>query len=72
VTDYVTLADLLEIHDRLIVRYGGSRGVRDFGPLEAALFRPQSGYYPDLTSQAAALWDSLSQNHPFVDGNLVA
>jgi death-on-curing protein len=34
-----------------------------------ALFRPQSGYYPGLIEEAAALWESLSQNHPFVDGN---
>jgi death-on-curing protein len=53
----------------LINRYGGSAGVRDMGALEAALYRPQSGYYEDVIQQAAALWESLSQNHPFVDGN---
>jgi death-on-curing protein len=31
--------------------------------------RPQSGYYEDIIQEAAALWESLSQNHPFVDGN---
>jgi death-on-curing protein len=43
--------------------------VRDPGQLEAALFRMQSGYYPDLIGEAAALWESLSQNHPFIDDN---
>ena len=43
--------------------------VRAQGLLEAALFRPQTGYYPSLIDEAAALWESLSQNHPFVDGN---
>ena len=33
------------------------------------MFRPQTGYYPTLIDEAAALWESLSQNHPFVDGN---
>jgi death-on-curing protein len=33
------------------------------------LARPQSGYYEDIIQEAAALWESLSQNHPFVDGN---
>ena len=33
------------------------------------MFRPQTGYYPTLIEEAAALWESLSQNHPFVDGN---
>ena len=31
--------------------------------------RPQSGYYADLFEEAAALFESLAQNHPFVDGN---
>lgn len=68
-TDYLTLADILAIHQDLIDRYGGSPGVRDPGLLEAALFRPQTGYYSDLIAEAAALWESLSQNHPFVDGH---
>ena len=37
--------------------------------LEAALYRPQTGHYADLVEEAAALWESLSQNHPFIDGN---
>jgi death on curing protein len=68
-TEYVTVAEALAIHADQIERYGGSAGVRDLGLLEAALFRPQNGYYPGLIEQAAALWESLSQNHPFVDGN---
>ncbi|MGA3241907.1 MAG: Fic family protein [Bryobacteraceae bacterium] len=38
-------------------------------PLESALARPQTGYYNDLIQEAAALWESLSQNHPFFHGN---
>ena len=68
-TDYVTLVEALAIHADQIERYGGLAGVRDQGLLEGALFRPQTGYYPDLIEEAAALWESLSQNHPFVDGN---
>ena len=68
-TDYLTVADILAIHEDLIDRYGGSHGVREMGALEAALFRPQTGYYQDLVEEAAALWESLAQNHPFVDGN---
>jgi len=68
-TVYLTVAEVLAIHDDQIALYGGSSGVRDMGQLEAALFRPQTGYYPDLVAEAAALWESLSQNHPFVDGN---
>ena len=68
-TDYLTMAEVLAIHDDQIERYGGLNGTRDHGQLEAALFRMQSGYYPDLIGEAAALWESLSQNHPFIDGN---
>jgi death-on-curing protein len=68
-TDYLTLAEALAIHDDQVQRYGGSSGVRDHGILEAALYRPQTGYYSNLIEEAAALWESLAQNHPFVDGN---
>lgn len=66
---YLTLADVIAIHDMQIEKFGGGDGLRDAGALEAALFRPQSGYYTDLIQEAAALWESLSQNHPFIDGN---
>src|SRR5688572_18444296 len=68
-TDYLTFLEVQEMHHALIERYGGAHGLRDPGALEAALFRPQCGYYDDLIQEAAALWESLTQNHPFVDGN---
>ena len=68
-TDYLTVAEVLAMHVDQIERYGGSHGVRDAGLLESALFRPQTGYYADLIEESAALWESLSQNHPFLDGN---
>ena len=66
---YPSLEDLMLMHEVLINRFGGSPGIRDRNALEAALYRPQSGYYKDLISQAAALFESLAINHPFVDGN---
>ena len=68
-TDYLTMAEVLAMHADQIERYGGAPGVKDLGLLEAALFRPQTGYYESLVDQAAALWESLAQNHPFIDGN---
>ena len=67
--DHIRVDDIMTIHADQIERYGGGEGIRDPGLLEAALFRPQTGYYPTLIDEAAALWESLSQNHPFVDGN---
>ena len=66
---YPTLQETLELHEQLIQRFGGSRGVRDLGLLESALLRPQTGYYDTLSLQAAALLQSLIQNHCFIDGN---
>jgi death-on-curing protein len=63
------VADVLAIHADQIDRFGGAPGLRDAGTLEAALFRPQTGYYADVVEEAAALWESLSQGHPFVEGN---
>ena len=65
---HLSLDEVLAIHERLIERFGGSQGVRDPGLLESALYRPQTGYYSDLTEMAAALFESLLMN-PFVDGN---
>ena len=67
--DYLTVADVLGMHTILMERYGGAQGVRDPGALEAALYRPQTGYYDDILAEAAALLESLAINHPFVDGN---
>jgi death-on-curing protein len=69
VTLYPSLPEVLAAHARLIVLFGGAQGIRDQGALEAALARPQSGHYRDIIERAAALLESLSQNHPFVDGN---
>jgi len=66
---YLTLAEVLAFHEVLIEEFGGATGVRDLGALESALFRPRTGYYRDVVEEAAALFESLVQNHPFVDGN---
>jgi len=68
-TLFPSLQETLELHEQLILRFGGEKGVRDLGALESALVRPQTGYYDTLSMQAAALFQSLCQNHCFVDGN---
>jgi len=67
--EYLTVPDVLTIHAILIQRYGGTHGIRDRNALESALFRLRSGYYADIVAEAAALMESLANNHPFVDGN---
>jgi len=66
---YPTVAEAIEMHRHLIEEFGGRHGLRDRAALEAAIFRPQIGYYNSLTEEAAALMESLVNNHGFVDGN---
>jgi death on curing protein len=66
---YLTIAEVLAIHKQQIDQYGGIDGIRDGGLLESAVFRPQTGYYNSVAEEAAALMESLANNHPFLDGN---
>ena len=71
---YLSAEQILFIHARLVAETGGSHGVRDLPRLESAVMRPQATFdgkelYPDIFLKAAALLDSLVNNHPFMDGN---
>jgi len=66
---FLSLDEVLALHERVIDRFGGSPGLRDRGLLESALYRPRTGYYADIAEMATALFQSLLMNHPFVDGN---
>ena len=68
-TKYLSLQEITEIQDLLIREFGGINGVRDIGALESAVMRPQTGYYETILDEAAALMESLANNHPFLDGN---
>ena len=66
---YLTVAEVIAIHHHQMEEYGAAHGRRDQGALEAAVFRPQMGYYNDVSEEAAALLESLINNHAFLDGN---
>ena len=71
---YLTLAETLELHRRILAESGGSAGVRDLGALESAVAQPLASFggqdlYPSLVEKGAALAFSLVKNHAFVDGN---
>jgi len=68
-TDYLTVAEVYRMQHRLIDLFGGLHGVRDKAAVEAAVFRPQTGYYKSIEEEAAALMESLANNHGFLDGN---
>lgn len=66
--------DVLNIHNFLIDKFGGSKGVRDHGLLESAINRPFATFdnlelYKSPKQKAAAILESILINHPFVDGN---
>src|SRR3979411_3501331 len=67
--DYLTVAEVYRMQHRLIELFGGLHGVRDKAAVEAAVFRPQTGYYNSLEEEASALMESLGNNHGFLDGN---
>ena len=67
--DFPTIEEVIAMHNALISAFGGSLGLRDEGALASALMRPQLGYYDGLIQEAAALMESLANNHAFVDGN---
>jgi len=71
---YLTLGEVVELHDALIESSGGARGLRDLAALEAAIAQPRATFeghdlYPGLIEKAAALGFGLVLGHPFVDGN---
>jgi death-on-curing protein len=70
----IKIEEVINIHDILIDRFGGSHGVRDHNALESAINRPfmtfdQKELYPSISEKTAALIESLISNHPFLDGN---
>ena len=73
-TIYLSVEQVLALHQALVGQFGGASGVRDRGGLESAVARPAMTFggedlYSDIAAKAAALMHSLVLNHPFVDGN---
>ena len=68
---FPTLAEVLSLHDRLIVEFGGEAGTRHTGAVEAALARMEHGPFEtgDLAERAALLLRGIVEDHPLVDGN---
>lgn len=70
----IGLNEVEKIHDILIERFGGAKGIRDKGLLDSAINRPYQTFdgqelYPGAVDKAAAIFESIISNHPFIDGN---
>src|ERR1700744_4680 len=68
-SEFLRVAEVYRIQPRLIELFGGRYGVRDRAAVEASVFRPQTGYHNCIEEEAAALMESLGNNHGFIDGN---
>lgn len=73
---YLTVREVVAINTFVIQQYspGEQLGIKDQHLLESATFRPQASAfgeaaYPTLFAKAAALFESLAQNHAFFNGN---
>lgn len=70
---WLSVDEVLRLHDIQIQRYGGNAGIRDAGLLESAVLRPQNKHYcasvEDVVTLAAEYAIGISGNHRFIDGN---
>ena len=71
---FLTVDEVLALHEHSVRRYGGAPGVRDASLLESAVAMPQQTAFgelahPNLHEQAGAYLYHLCKNHPFFDGN---
>jgi death on curing protein len=70
----ISIDAVIKIHSALIERYGGLPGIQDKGAVMAAISRPYQTFdsnelYPTPIDKAAAVFESIISNHPFLDGN---
>ena len=71
---FLTLDEILTLHEDQIRRFGGSYGVRDVGLLESAMGSAAATFggeflHVSIFEMAAAYLYGICKNHPFVDGN---
>lgn len=74
VTQYLSEAEIIAINLRMVSKYGGLHGVKDIHMLRLAIGRPQMSVgfqdaYKTVFDKAAAMFHSIINNHPFLDGN---
>jgi death-on-curing protein len=74
VSEFLTLSEVLHLHELALARHGGQAGIRDQGLLESAVAQPEATMFgtllhSDLWEQAAAYAFHIAENQPFVDGN---
>lgn len=64
---YLTKEEILKIHEEIIDKFGGTRGLLNEGLLDIVL--EQMNLSEDLVQKSIILLFGIIQNHPFIDGN---
>ncbi len=72
--EFLTVEDVIQVHDEQLAAYGGASGIRDEALLESAVAMPQASFgeaylHEDMFHMAAAYAFHIAQNQPFLDGN---
>jgi len=72
--EYLSIEQVIELHDEMLKRYGGLPGIRDKNLLWSAIDAPKAAMfgqemYPSVYEKAAAYLYHLVCNHPFNDAN---
>src|SRR3989344_4995389 len=72
--EYLSTADILAIHDRVIEETGGMLGVREENLLQSIAHRPKTTFggteqFPNVFTKAAIYLESIATYHVFLDGN---
>lgn len=71
---FLTVSEIISLHDKLIFNTGGANGLRDIGLLESAVYSAYNAFedveqYPSIEEKAARLAYAIISNHAFIDGN---
>ena len=71
---FLSLDEVLSLHEDQIRRYGGSGGTRDLGLLQSAMGSVSATFggaflHETMVEMAAAYLHGICRNHPFIDGN---
>ena len=74
---FLSLSEVVALHQEALKRYGGLDGVRDMGLVESAIAMPQTSFGGEFLhafpfEMAAAYAYHIAENQPFVDGNKAA
>ena len=64
---FLSLEDVLELHEMQLAQYGGAVGIRDLGLLESAVMMPQASFGGELVHRGRHRRKTSRQNQTCKD-----